>query len=451
MGPLGIDDGAQAGQKTSLLVTPEKEATLELKTGARVVVPAGSVEKPVELGLERPSDKEAVELTQTLKSDEKIGSAPYIVTPHGSEFKEEVEVTLPLSAESDKSKVTVAYLEDEKDTEWKYLTSPSFVGNYATFTVSHFSVLILVERARPSGSQTPTDEGRDAGRAASEDMDAGKTVRDAGSIQTMPDASPPDECVPAKTCAEAVLRPSAGECGDVSDGCGGTLYCRNTCAAGEYCDEPNRDCKPSACGTSCDALEPWAGYCDYDGLGAYCFPGDPAYRCDEETAECVQDGLCMQCRGKCISDSEGCDPDEVRLIGSAGGSIESEFSGKVTVPANAVAKETEFRIVLNPTFGDAGGFAPSLPSPYSDYGVHCFGPYYDTFQAAVTVDLTFSYNPPVKPSSVAIFKLADQSATEWTQVSGVTISPPAAAGEGYKATLQTNVLGCYALGVSFDL
>ena len=192
VGPLGIDDGAHAGQKTSLLVTPESEGTLELKTGAKVRVPAGSVDKPVELGLDRPADDEAIELTQSFNADAKIGSAPYIVTPHGSEFKEEVEVTLPVVPERDKSKIVVAYLEDEKDTEWKYLTSPSFIGNYATFTVSHFSVLILVERERSSGGQLPGDGARDAGTTSAEDIDAGAAVRDAGFTHTTPDASSPD-------------------------------------------------------------------------------------------------------------------------------------------------------------------------------------------------------------------------------------------------------------------
>ena len=50
-GNFDIDDGAGEGIATTAIASPDKETTLSLKTGAKVVVPAGAVDKDVELGL----------------------------------------------------------------------------------------------------------------------------------------------------------------------------------------------------------------------------------------------------------------------------------------------------------------------------------------------------------------------------------------------------------------
>src|SRR5262245_28530079 len=107
---LGIDDGASAGQKKSGRASVQEGVTVALENGASVAVPKGAVEKDLDIGIERPADAEAIKFVEHLdkgsdgkgeKTSEKVASAPYVVTPHGAKFKEDVEITLPVS---DKSK-----------------------------------------------------------------------------------------------------------------------------------------------------------------------------------------------------------------------------------------------------------------------------------------------------------------------------------------------------------
>lgn len=156
---LGIDDGASQGQATSALVT-EKGAVMTLKTGAHVQVPDGAVKGQVTLGIERPDDKRALALVKSLPAGEKVASAPYIVTPHGTQFEKDVEVILPVAAGRDAQKIKVMWLSDEKDTVWKEHERPIVVSDKATFSVKHFSVLLLVEGALPiSGGANDVDGG----------------------------------------------------------------------------------------------------------------------------------------------------------------------------------------------------------------------------------------------------------------------------------------------------
>jgi alpha-tubulin suppressor-like RCC1 family protein len=140
-----VDDGASAGEQTSALVTGKQEVVMKLKTGAKVTIPKGAVDKQIKLGLERPKDSRAVALVQSLDKQIKLASAPYVVTPHGTKFKAEVEVTLPITKDSSKEKLSVLWLEDEKDTKWKHLDVPTVESGEAKIKVSHFSVLLLVE------------------------------------------------------------------------------------------------------------------------------------------------------------------------------------------------------------------------------------------------------------------------------------------------------------------
>mgnify|MGYP005815273875 CR=1 FL=1 len=57
----------------------------------------------------------------TVSKTDKIISAPYVVTPHGTQFKKDVEVTLPINKAVNTDKLAVIYLEDEKDTSWDLL------------------------------------------------------------------------------------------------------------------------------------------------------------------------------------------------------------------------------------------------------------------------------------------------------------------------------------------
>jgi len=244
---------------------------------------------------------------------------------------------------------------------------------------------LLVETERTvGGTVVPNDEldasvpsatrdGSVGPGPGSSDDDAGDSEADGGVIRDFdggPDAEAPD-CF--SDCASA-LAAAGVSCGQVSNGCGETLYCTDTCPTGDYCDEEARECKPSACGTTCAAMEPWQSYCNHTGLGSSCFPSSPAWKCDEQAGECTEWGACMQCDGKCI-DGYGCDPDTVRLFDGEGGSFEDDYLGGMTVPAGAVSAPTEFRLVHEPEWPDF--WPPDFPYPYNgnSAGERCVGPY----------------------------------------------------------------------------
>src|SRR5688572_6866466 len=114
---LGVDDGASKGAAITREVTGEKSERLELSTGAALQLPKGALEKATTIGMERPADGKALDLVQRFKTDQdRIASAPYVLTPHGTKFQEEVTVTLPL-AKSGSREVSVAWLENENDKE----------------------------------------------------------------------------------------------------------------------------------------------------------------------------------------------------------------------------------------------------------------------------------------------------------------------------------------------
>lgn len=185
---LGVDDGASRGESTSVTIKRGGEAILKLSTGAEVKIPRGAVEEDAELeiGLKRPPDSEALDLVKRLPANQKIASAPYVVTPHGTKFKLEVTVTLPVAKDRDPKKLKVAWLEDEKDTTWKKIAVPETVDKKATFTVDHFSVLMLVEDDEPFEDEQPGTN--DAGMG---DVDAAGPGGDRDGGDDAPDASDP--------------------------------------------------------------------------------------------------------------------------------------------------------------------------------------------------------------------------------------------------------------------
>jgi hypothetical protein len=174
---LGIDDGASEGKSASLVATKDKGAELTLDTGAAVKVPKDAVDSDIELGLKRPPDSEALVLVKRLGSKQSAVSAPYVVTPHGTKFKTEVEVSLPIGKSHDRDKLKVRWLEDEKDTRWKDLGPPQVDGDKALIKVDHFSVLVLVEDDSAGAIDVPAD----AARPGSDiEGDSGAAQRDAG-------------------------------------------------------------------------------------------------------------------------------------------------------------------------------------------------------------------------------------------------------------------------------
>jgi hypothetical protein len=192
---LGIDDGASAGLSKSANASADKGVRISLETGALVEIPAGAVTKDVKVSMERPADGKALELVNRLpKAADRIASAPYVLTPHGTKFQSEVTIKLPLS-KKDATAVSVAWLEDEDDTDWKVLASAQIEGDKAAVKLKHFSVLLLIEDA----SDLPR---LDAG-GVSTDEDGGESADDAGAAR---DATPPDD----GEDAEIALEPDAG-------------------------------------------------------------------------------------------------------------------------------------------------------------------------------------------------------------------------------------------------
>lgn len=141
---LGIDDGASKGEEKSIVVPAGRMATLALMTGASVVIPDGALDRDLRLTMRRPSDSEAAMLTSTVRGRYQLASAPYVISPHRTSFTREVSVTLPV-ARGQSSRLVVAWLEDEKDRDWKIVGKPTVSGTRATLSVDHFSVLVLLE------------------------------------------------------------------------------------------------------------------------------------------------------------------------------------------------------------------------------------------------------------------------------------------------------------------
>jgi hypothetical protein len=156
-GGLGISDGAKTGVSVSMLVTRVNGATLTLKTGASVNVPPGAMKADAMLAMERPADARAVELTRSVPSRYRLASAPYVLTPHGSMFDNNVNISLPVGRTVANNKVRVAWIESESDTNWKIMEQPAISGRAATFNVQHFSVMVLVEEAEEGDVSEPSD------------------------------------------------------------------------------------------------------------------------------------------------------------------------------------------------------------------------------------------------------------------------------------------------------
>jgi hypothetical protein len=178
---IGIDDGASDGAKESLKVDGSQEQRLELETGATLTLPKGAVDHDVTIGVERPSDTKAIEFVETLKTVKAVASAPYVLTPHGTEFAKDIKLEIPVVNNKGKNLVA-AYLKDENDREWKYLDTPTVENDVATVTLKHFSVIVLLDRERAGFEIEEPADAPDAGAArdAGSARDASTSEEDAG-------------------------------------------------------------------------------------------------------------------------------------------------------------------------------------------------------------------------------------------------------------------------------
>ena len=188
---LGIDDGASRGESRVVLVRGDSEVNLALSTGASVVLPAGAVKSPVNIGIKRPSDTEAVGLVASVGRNRKIASAPYVVTPHGTTFEKDVKLTLPVANAAAGKRLQVAWLENEQDKNWKVLGPATAVDRKVIVPLKHFSVLVLLE---DDGTTDSSDAGVDLPREEGGAQPAPEDGGDASdSVEDRPDASSGDD------------------------------------------------------------------------------------------------------------------------------------------------------------------------------------------------------------------------------------------------------------------
>jgi hypothetical protein len=201
----GIEDGAHEGVSKSVQVDGSEAQAIALETGASITIPKSAVDHELTIGMERPDDKKALTLVKSVKSLDALASAPYVLTPHGTKFKQPVTVELPVGKSTQK-KLVVGWLEDENDTEWKKLGTPEVSGGKAKIEIDHFSVLVVLEE---EGAGLSDDTARDAGADGGSNVpppdasaqDAGTPLADAGVADARvppPDAMPPDVTPPDK-------------------------------------------------------------------------------------------------------------------------------------------------------------------------------------------------------------------------------------------------------------
>lgn len=156
---LGIVDGAEKGLTNRVEVDGTSDVKVPLRTGAEIQIPKGAVADRVTIGIERPADEKALGLIEKLARPDRVLSAPYVLTPHGTKFLRDVTVTLPIAKMGDRN-VQVAYLEDEKDTDWEIIGVPKGSGKQASIEIGHFSVLVLIDA---DGDELEAGTERDAG------------------------------------------------------------------------------------------------------------------------------------------------------------------------------------------------------------------------------------------------------------------------------------------------
>jgi len=91
------------GEKKVSATVGREGAQLQLASGARVRIPEGALEEPVEVTLEELGDMRVREL-RPLPDGSNI-EAPVSLTPHRTEFKREVEIEVPLPRNRDGSEL----------------------------------------------------------------------------------------------------------------------------------------------------------------------------------------------------------------------------------------------------------------------------------------------------------------------------------------------------------
>jgi len=145
--------------------------------------------------MERPADNKALSLINKLDHPDRVVSAPYVLTPHGTKFLRDLTVTLPVAKMGDRN-LQVAYLEDENDKSWEVIGVPQNDGKKASLEIGHFSVLVLILADEPVPEVDASDDidagvGGDAGGLvdASEAPDAGAAGEAGADIDASFDAA----------------------------------------------------------------------------------------------------------------------------------------------------------------------------------------------------------------------------------------------------------------------
>ncbi len=261
---------------------------LRLEGGAVVSVPAGAVAEGVALDIDELVGAAAVPFVGRLAASELPASSPYVLTPHGTEFAEPIEVSLPIDAGLQHELLQVSWLEDESDTTWESLGLAQVLGQYAVVRMSHFSLLILTAIE----NECLTDNGG---------------------------------CDPHSACAPSVGGHTCGACpagytGDGATGCSDI----DECATNNGRCDPHAVCTNTEGGHKCGACP--AGYSGDDATG--CTDID---ECATNNGGCDPRTVCMNSEGaracgacpagytgdaatgcldidECATNNGGCDP-----------------------------------------------------------------------------------------------------------------------------------------------
>lgn len=129
-------------------------------------------------------------------------------------------------------------------------------------------------------------------------------------LGTCDDSSETGGCTPV-TCASA-----AALCGELSDGCGGTLSC-GTCSVGHSCNPTTHVCDADCVATTCEAQSSECGPTP-DGCGGIlaCGTCGPGESCDEESSTCQADPDSTACGDDAHENNDDIDSSSLVASGS---------------------------------------------------------------------------------------------------------------------------------------
>jgi hypothetical protein len=322
--------------------------TLRLDGGAAVSVPPGVVPDGVTLGIRELAGADVIPFVARLSPMDRPASAPYVLTPHGTQFEEPVEVSLPIAVGMRHELLQVSWLADESDTTWKSLGLAHVVGQAVVVRMNHFSVLMITaieDECRtdnggcdPLSVCTPSVGGHVCGACPFGYSGDGAT----GCADVDECATNNGACDPHVTCTNTAGGHTCGRCPAGYSGDGDT-----GCADIDECAINNGGCDPQS-------------ICTNTGGGHTCSACPAGYSGDGNTG----------CRDidECATNNGGCDPLSV-CTNTAGGRTCSPCPSGYSGAGDTGCTDIDECSIENGGCGDPGLFAcqnnPGAPASCS--------------------------------------------------------------------------------------